>query len=709
LRFAFADLKKTITRRDGEPRVTPYLLRPGQLLRELAALIALYASWEGCERANFPSDRAAELIGDYRLARCLEMCLSEWYEWRSPAWPGPASALLAAELAARGITSASTLRLTLFDVVNARAGGYLSAEEREPLLAAFAAELAIPRVILDLLLALDVDDEAILQRLTSAAPTPAELAARYNQRAVEVMLANAGAVEWRIPAEMTDSAGRGLGSVLKRICFLARQMGVLYDVTFEDTPSIDDSLRPSPPHWGGVGEGSLVAERAGLHLVPPAALDDCGRALIVTLYGPQEVTGAPNQYGERLARLCRALLGYRRAPDAERRAALAGEGLRGSARVYLHGRPLLFALDERLLALLRPTGGETPENLDDTVRQQFVAASDVASTGAAPAVPDFDSSIEARLYADFAALEAIDEAHGWHLEREPEPLLADNTILVPDFALTRDRRRVYLEVAGYWPPGYRERKVRKLHALRGRVALILAAPSTAQAEFAPLAADYPLLWYGEAIGAQALLALLDRAYDDFDQRLAALDLSHISAEITARGRVTPAQARELLHCYTRAELARALQRVSASAGESTPVWIEGLGLCSAPWLASVAERATAFVAASGAGRLPLATLRERLLAAYPDLGSLDDVAAEALARQTGLRIERVSIFTVEVTLPDMRPDAPPAEHPESAASGTQPPAAQGVRRAQPRASARRKHTRPSYVTQPFLVPESPSD
>ncbi|HEX6122528.1 MAG TPA: DUF790 family protein, partial [Ktedonobacterales bacterium] len=422
------------------------------------------------------------------------------------------------------------------------------------------------------------------------------------------------------------------------------------------------------------------------------------RDLIVTLYGPQEITGAPNQYGERLARLCRALLGYRRAPDAERRAALAGEGLRGSAHVYLHGRPLLFALDERLLALLRPTNASG--NMETTPD----------ATAATPLdTPNFDSSIEAHLYGDFAALEAIGEAHGWHLEREPEPLLASETILVPDFALTRDRRRVYLEVAGYWRPGYRERKVRKLRALRGRVALIVAAPSAAQAEFAPLRADYPLLWYDEAIGAQALLTLLDRAYNDFDQRLAALDPPRLQAEIHARGCVPPAQARDLLHCYTRAELARAIQRVLA--GDSAPIWVEGLGLCAAPWLAEVAERATALVAASGAGRLPLATLRERLLAARPDLAALasfDEAATEALARHAGLRIQRASIFAVEVALPEAPaagrgtdqagepPDAPP------------PPATPATRRAQPRGSPRRKHPRPSYVTQPFLLPEDPS-
>src|SRR5213080_865732 len=36
--------------------------------------------------------------------------------------------------------------------------------------------------------------------------------------------------------------------------------------------------------------------------------------LHLTLYGPQEMTGAPQQYGMRLARLCRLLLGYGSSP-----------------------------------------------------------------------------------------------------------------------------------------------------------------------------------------------------------------------------------------------------------------------------------------------------------------------------------------------------------------------------------------------------------
>lgn len=343
-RLAMADIKKSILRREGEVYLVPHLLRAGERTTALEVLIDLYEGWTGRERTGFPEDAAAEAIGDYRLARCLSQCLAEWYEWRSPAWPGPASPTLAEALASRGITSASMLRLALWDSVNAISGGYLASEARAAALDAFAATLGMPRLILDLLLVLDSDAEAVLTRVTDATPSPRALAARYNQRVVESVLANASSVEWIIAPESTREAS--LGTLVKRACFLARQLGVEYEVTTEDT------FAPSPTPTLRVAESALpyAAQPDAPADAPTLATEP--RPLVLTLFGPQEVTGAPNAYGERLASLCRALLGYRRAADRGE-AAFAGVRLQGMARVYLHGRPLRFDLDERLLRLLR--------------------------------------------------------------------------------------------------------------------------------------------------------------------------------------------------------------------------------------------------------------------------------------------------------------------------------------------------------------------
>ena len=89
MRLALADVKKTIHRRDGTVYVSPYLLRPRERERELATLIALFEGALDRPRSVFPADLPAEIIGDYRLARCLVLCLAEWYAWQSPEWGLP--------------------------------------------------------------------------------------------------------------------------------------------------------------------------------------------------------------------------------------------------------------------------------------------------------------------------------------------------------------------------------------------------------------------------------------------------------------------------------------------------------------------------------------------------------------------------------------------------------------------------------------------
>ncbi|HEX8996144.1 MAG TPA: DUF790 family protein [Ktedonobacterales bacterium] len=682
MRLALADIPKSFSRREGRAHLSPRLLRPRDLRDELAALIALYESSLGQRRADFPEDRPAELIGDYRLARSLGICLTDWYSWQSEAWPGAASDTEAAALARRGVTSPTTLRLALYDFAQSRCGGYLPGAERDARLDEFAATLDITRATLDALLALDDPREARLRRVADAAPDAAELAARYNQRAVEALLTSASQVEWRVLPEAAAGSGGGLGAVVKQVCFLARGMGVSYDVSFEygvsTVPAVEE-------------RAALVAERPVAYAQPgPRSLDAAALPVIITLYGPQELMGAPNQYGERLARLCRALLGYHREAGA---GALRG-GLSGWATVYLRGNAFTFTLDDRLLRLLR----------SETLAAETLAAETLTTEVA------FDSSLERRLYDDFTALERAGEAAGWRLEREPEPLLVGNTILVPDFAMTRDQRRVYLEVAGYWRPGYRERKARKLLALGGALPLVVAAPEATRATYGALEERYPFLWYrNERLSAPALIALLERAYDDFPARLAALDLPALLAETRQRGRIGPVEAQAALHSYTRAEVSVAVSALAEQAavnGEPALEWVEGLGLCAPEWLDALAAEARALVEAAG-GRRTLAALGSEL-ASHDALGALAEATVEALATRAGLLISRVSLFAAEALTPERAAlvassesesvDAPAAERSQRIS-----------RRAQPRKGVRRTSSGVTWSASTMFPPEPASD
>jgi predicted nuclease of restriction endonuclease-like RecB superfamily len=695
VRIGLADVKKRVVPRQGEAYLVPHLLRRGELRAEIGALIALYEEWLGREQSEFPAERAAELIGDYRLARSLTTTLTEYYDWSAPAWPGPASAVEAHSLAVRGIATPGHLRLALYDMVNARHGGYLSTAEREPALDAFAAELGLSRSTLDALLTLDAAECTRLGRAAPTAPTAEDLSALYNQRAVEVLLANAAVVEWVVLPEFAARLGASLGTILKRICFLARRMGVYYDVAFAEGDGEDARTLE------GVAEAS-----ASYTTALPDGLD---RPLCITLYGPQEAFGAPNQYGDRLARLCRALLGYSRQPATgevgERsrgmRRPLQGAGvggLRGEAQIYLRGRSFRFALDERLLALL---GG----------RDLGAAEESMALPALVPDVA-FDSELERSLYVGFAALERADATHGWRIEREPEPILCGTTILIPDFALTRGGQRVYLEVVGYWSPSYRERKRRKLTALAGRVALALAVPEQARADLESLSETFPTLWFKDQVSPQALLNLLQARYDDFATRRALVPHEPVLAEVEQRGLLPWNDCVAALHAYGRTEVEAVAADLAATARRlrrEPPALVDGVGLATLGWLTRAGGALAAWVEDAGEAGLTLGDLTERMAELAPGLAARPEAPAmaEALAWATGYTVVRESLFEPRVVTaaavlerlersPD-RAQAKPGPRARPAAPHTQP-------RRPPRRSKDREETPSQSQLLPWDTP-----
>ncbi|PSN92966.1 hypothetical protein B9Q09_00860 [Candidatus Marsarchaeota G2 archaeon ECH_B_SAG-C16] len=86
--------------------------------------------------------------------------------------------------------------------------------------------------------------------------------------------------------------------------------------------------------------------------------------------------------------------------------------------------------------------------------------------------PSFDSEVERRFYYAFRSLNS-----GWEILRESEPLVAGDEVFIPDFTLTREGIKVYVEIVGFWTKEYLERKARKLASLRG-VDLIVVANRT---------------------------------------------------------------------------------------------------------------------------------------------------------------------------------------------------------------------------------------
>jgi predicted nuclease of restriction endonuclease-like RecB superfamily len=85
-------------------------------------------------------------------------------------------------------------------------------------------------------------------------------------------------------------------------------------------------------------------------------------------------------------------------------------------------------------------------------------------------VSPFDSSVEERFARAF-----VSHGTGWTLKRETELLVAGRHVLIPDFSFEKYGRKVYLEIVGFWTPGYLERKVDKLRTASAQVDIVIAA------------------------------------------------------------------------------------------------------------------------------------------------------------------------------------------------------------------------------------------
>ena len=66
------------------------------------------------------------------------------------------------------------------------------------------------------------------------------------------------------------------------------------------------------------------------------------------------------------------------------------------------------------------------------------------------------------------------ETGGWRLRRDPEPLITEHGVIVPDFGLHRGAQRASLVLAE--TASAVEALVKPLHALRGRSLVIVATP-----------------------------------------------------------------------------------------------------------------------------------------------------------------------------------------------------------------------------------------
>jgi predicted nuclease of restriction endonuclease-like RecB superfamily len=686
VRFSLQDVKKQVQRKEGDLCVSLHFLRPGELYNEIERLVAFHERHLGLQHRLFSIDDARACVADYRLANCLMATLSAWYVWRQPDWKEVllrSGNDLLLRLEEAGITSPIYLRLALFNYVNEHYSGFLDGQRRTEALQAFATCHGLSVPDLEYLLALDSEAEAVLVRETPHQPDAREVAALYNQWVFEAALFSASNVHFVIDCNaflqmqhaenLSHSPVAGMGAVIKRLCYLARKLGVYYDLSYDNGQI--DVFSPgtmAPAHSSGITAPIL-------HL---------------TLYGPQEMTGAPQQYGLRLARLCRMILGYgsprpvgadqsavgakdinalRSAPLRPlQRGRLIGAVREAEATVHFLQRSYRFIMNADLLKLLPSDAALSTTTPAATLPVGTSAErSEARLNPSAPAVIDrpshlnsssssiFDSSIEQSFSEAFVALANSQGADGWQLEREPEPLLLNSTsgetnaqsIFIPDFALTRGTRRIYVEILGFWTPSYRERKIARLQQLKGRDDLVLAIPQEAHAAFAAIAQDFPIVEYDGQLSATELLQLLRSRYDDFEERLAQIDADSIRERIIKEGLLPERTCYELLHSYRRSELQRAAQDIVTETITFTP----GIGLYAIDWLehlrVSFVEWLESAISEVPGNTLPLQEVLRNTRFQWPVLAQCEDSAIEALiSLWPQVRVSRSSIFEATIGL-----------------------------------------------------------
>jgi len=677
VRFSLQDIKKQVQRRGNILSVSLHFLRSGELSEEIKRLVSYHEQFLGHPQRDFSVEDARSCIGDYRLAHCLITTLSAWYNWQQRDWQMVVKQLgndILERFQEANLVSPVQLRLALFNFVNERFDGFLDAQSRGAALEEFAGiycgtdrqgipALAVPD--LEYLLTLDSDEEAVLVRDTAHAPGAEEVASLYNQWVFEAALFNASDVHFVIDCaafiKMQDGATNkttaGIGAVIKRLCYLSRNLGVYYDLAY-DLDSLADQTSSSILH--------------------------------LTLYGPQEMTGAPQQYGLRLARLCRILLGYsipaqsRRHRPASPTTLPASAILQAEATLHFLQRAYRFNMDATLLNLL-PSPSETStietpasstfssiSSGDQTHNQQVREVSQSYNVTSSI----YDSSIEQSFAEAFQSLARSDGADGWQLEREPEPLLlahpstetAASTlsygIFIPDFALTRENQRIYVEILGYWTPAYRERKIAKLQLLKGRNDLVLAIPREASEAFASIANDFPIVIYRNQLSATELLNILRSHYDDVSTRLSQIDVKEARKRIQSEILLPERACYTLLHCYRRSELVQAAERIIGEGIAFAP----GIGFYQ---IDSLEQLRSSFVEWLGeslrederseAGdiekklkkSLPLASVLNESRSRWPILATCKDATIEAvISLWPEVLISRISIFEATISLLD---------------------------------------------------------
>ena len=289
--FALKDVRYTVRRApSGDAILYPRYLRDRSVLPQIDVAVQYFETLLGSQRRELDPEALVHFFGDYKLARCMVASLGHAYRYRPLAVEDVVTRTAARRLTRAGLLSAKALRTRLWDVANARCGGFLGRVERDDVHGELEGMLALRRGELEKLLYLDAAEHAILTRVGDP-PTPLDVAAQYNLSVLLTLLRHAERV----------------------------------DLTFE---------RPAAGH----AEAVAALARANLVEVDLAVE---GGGLRVGVRGRQDALGSWARHGRRVARFVTQLV------ERARPAILLGE-----AAVALRGRQATLRLTGEALDAL---------------------------------------------------------------------------------------------------------------------------------------------------------------------------------------------------------------------------------------------------------------------------------------------------------------------------------------------------------------------
>lgn len=288
------------------------------------------------------------------------------------------------------------------------------------------------------------------------------------------------------------------------------------------------------PIWTALRTVHNLSRRYGLRYSVEYGSDGLLAGTVTVIWpGRRDALGGYRRHGRRVAQ---ALLRLVQAhPDAPR----AGE-----ATVHLQGRTYRY-----------PLSAATFKTLGAQLQRR-------------PAEEAWEPAVAAHLLLDWNRAFLRGETGGWRLRRDPEPLITEGGLIVPEFVALRGQQRAYIVLADSRAAA--EALIEPLRALNGRARVLVVL----EAQWAGLLSALPVIVvpYAERPAARMLARALPSPGDAAPAGESRWQRLHRLLE--QEGFVDEARLAALLEC-TPAQVAARLQAWPTTRGTYLP----GIGLC----------------------------------------------------------------------------------------------------------------------------------